>query len=91
MKKQNINVGDKLLCKKNLFNSESTYLIEFEYYYVCEITPTNNNYTDYIYMLICEQYQPVNFRYYGEFCEYFYTKQEERKIKLEKLYEESKS
>ena len=85
MKNQNINVGDKLLCKKYLNIGSSSHFNYGEYYIVsniiieydlyCYIISEDNNYgypfinSDYLYS-------------------HFYTKKEERKIKLNKLINE---
>ena len=83
MKNQNINVGDKLLCKKYLnigssshFNYGEYYIvsniiIEYDYLYIID----NNNYG---YLFINSDY----------LYSHFYTKKEERKIKLNKLINE---
>ena len=96
MKKQNINIGDKLLCKIS-FLSNSTYIIKGKYYYIKYIDIINVARKDYYFyyledfesLVCCDEKELCCDE--KEFCKYFYTKQEERKIKLEKLYEESKS
>ena len=87
MKKQNINIGDKLLCKIS-FLSNSTYIIKGKYYYIKYIDIINVARKDY-YFYYLEDFESLVCCDEKEFCKYFYTKQEERKIKLEKLYEEA--
>ena len=92
MKNQNLNVGDKLLCKKSLSNKNKTviYLIEFKYYYIVDICIyEDGDYIYSIYSICCDiSYQIINFKYEDEFYEYFYRKNEIRKIKLNKLINE---
>jgi len=88
MKNQNLNVGDKLLCKKNL-NELYASFNKNKYYIVYDIKLFDNN-TDYCYYIEFDKKKYYSFRYSVRFFyEHFYTKQEERKIKLEKLYEET--
>ena len=84
MKKQNINKGDRLLCKNNLwcvFNKGEYYYIEYiednvtgSIHNLIYYTKDNNNV---IYPIIDEHF----------FHSHFYTKKEERNMKLTKLNE----
>lgn len=91
MKNQNLKAGDKLLCKKPLVNTYASYLIEFKYYHIYEVSNINEyeDYADYDYAVMCEHCQIVNFRHEDEFHDYFYTEKQVRKIKLLKLNEEA--
>ena len=87
MKIPDIKVGDKLLCKKNLYNS----IIRFyknRYYTVFDIENyiDMNDYTYYIG-------NNISWSFFSEdlLLEHFYNKNDIRKMKLKKLYEESES
>jgi len=83
MKKQNINVGDRLLCKEEI----DKIFIKDKYYYVDDIKNFSTDYSEYFYDLRSEFNTILPFFSESYLHQYFYTKQEERKIKLEKLYE----
>ena len=76
-------VGDKYLCKK----SQS-----FNYYTIIENNYYTIDYLDNIWISVCiDGERGITFTLYSDFgygsyfYNYFYTKQEERKFKLEKL------
>ena len=83
MKKQDINDEDKLLCKKNLLVGANKYLYVDNYYIVMVVYGPY----EYCYYFNDENDRILPFSFsIKEMSEHFYTKQEERKIKLEKIY-----
>ena len=102
MIKQNINIGDKLLCKNDLitdmiYDDTLTDMISFikgKYYEVYDIRIIEDKYTvvdmkdyndTYFYFFISELNKDFSFWYAPYFYEYFYTKNELRTMKLDKL------
>ena len=81
MKNQNLNKGDKLLCKKNYNNSYMRFTKGIEYY-VSAIEINSNDYKYYF----CDDDDLV-ISCVDEICffDFFYIKNGIRKIKLEKL------
>jgi len=92
MKNQNLKVGDILLCKKTYFEESKTCFYVNTY---CTIYFIQNDYPDDNYYYICNynnKNYPYPFRFSNEkIFTYFYTKNEIRKMKLENIYEGSKS
>ena len=86
----NFNEGDKILCKKDLIANYSTHFIECKYYIYHKIL--NDSFKGFACCIFNESngIYPY-FLNKNELLNHFYTKQEERKIKLEKLYEETES
>ena len=82
MKKQNLNIGDKLLCKIDVNKSYLTLTKGVEYI----ILSADIDVLYYKYNIIDDTNK--DFYYIEEFDDYFYTKNEVRKIKLEKLKNE---
>ena len=89
-------VGDKLLCKKDLyitFVKGKKYKIIHSYVnsgshwiYVDGETGDNNETTNLAFWYGEMRSMPLGGKdYLLDICDYFYTKEEERKIKLEKL------
>jgi hypothetical protein len=86
MKKQNLNIGDELLCKKSLFDET---IIDFEsnkYYKIYNIKIFFENI--YVYYMIDINNDIFEFHTEDNLYDYFYTKNEERKIKLNNLINE---
>ena len=84
MKNQNLNVGDKLLCKKDLTTSYSIY--HKDRYYIVHFIINYDD--DYQYLISDDKNTYSSFKYDEEYLyTYFYRKNEVRKIKLKKLYE----
>ena len=101
MKKQNLNIGDELLCKKDyksysrfikgryyIVGNFSIYHHE-EYYYVNYSFFDEYGYDDYIYYIIDESNNFFSVVGEKDLYAYFYTKKEERNIKLTKLNEKT--
>lgn len=89
MKKQNINVGDRLLCKKD-FSDDSNRFRKGRYYLVWDITnDISYDDDDYIYQIEDEQDMLYGFYYSELLCSHFYMKNELRNIKLKKLNEKA--
>ena len=82
MKNQNFNIGDKLLCKIDVNKSYLTLTKGVEYI----ILSADIDVLYYKYNIIDDTNK--DFYYIEEFDDYFYTKNEVRKIKLEKLKNE---
>ena len=87
MKKQNLNIGDSLLCKKNLSLELHNFFNKNKYYIVCFVNIFGD---DYSYDILDEDnivftFLPKHIR------TYFYTKREVRNIKLKKINEETES
>lgn len=80
MKEQNLNIGDTLLCKLN-----NKVLIKGKSYVICDIIEVSIILNDYIYYISTGSYELLSFWQEFLLYEYFYTKKEERKIKLERL------
>ena len=85
MDKQNINIGDKLLCKNSYYNYTEVFYKDREY----EIVNTNNYYSNF-YSLKEKNNKKLLYLRKVDFYDVFYTKQEERKIKLNKLKNDEK-
>ena len=85
MKKQNINIGDKLLCKKD-FSDLSYRFLKGRYYLVWNIiNDIVYDNEDYIYQIEAEQEISYDFYFEKILYDHFYSNSELRKIKLEKL------
>ena len=96
MKNQNLNKGDKLLCKKDSFYSNYVLTEGIEYEILSIIVnyiPTYNHYSiigDYNYYIKDDDGE-LCLIYETDFYDFFCSKNELRKIKLTKIYEESES
>jgi len=94
MKEQNLNIGDELICKR-IFHPNFEYYILNSCYTVYDIKFFNidnkffNIDNAYYYMTIGNEKMNIVCSY-EDIYTYFYTKNETRKIKLQKLHEESK-
>ena len=87
---KNIKIGDRLLCKKSLFNSSMTYFYAREYYTINEIQSESDG--EYSYYIIDNNGYTMPFSFNNNtLYAYFYTKQEMRHMKLKKIYEETES
>ena len=86
MKKQNINIGDKLLCKDNLYEIFKKY----KYYYVDNVIDFSTDNSEYFYDIRTEYDTILPFFQEEYLYTYFYRKNEVRKKKLEKINEEAK-
>ena len=85
MKKQNINKGDRLLCKEDFSGAFKKY----KYYYVDNFKKYSTNNIDYFYYIRTETNAVLPFYNEEYFYEFFCTKKEERNIKLTKLNEKT--
>lgn len=79
---KNFKIGDKLLCKKAV-KSRITVLTEGDYYIIKDITHKDGYNCHHIE---CNNHEIVRFNTIYMLYEWFYTKIEERKMKLEKIY-----
>jgi len=90
MKNQNFNIGDKLLCKIDVNKSYLTLTKGVEYIILSAdfdvLLSADIDVLYYKYNIIDDTNK--DFYYIEEFDDYFYTKNEVRKIKLEKLKNE---
>ena len=98
MKNQNLNIGDKLLCK-NYLKTEYSRLIEGDYYLLvdfeifnheeyCDVNYTfydEYNYDDYVYYIDDNNHHSFSILDEKDLYKYFYKKNEIRNMKLEKL------
>lgn len=90
MKKQNINKGDKLLCKEGFTSSMINFYKNKEYSIRdIKLTDHNYDYDDYVYEFIDENNKIFTIWYEDELYNYFYTEKEVRKFKLKQLNEEA--
>jgi len=97
MDKQNLNIGDKLLCKNDLKSlvSNNTSLLFFKkgkYYVVDEIRLINDifvDYNEYFYYIIDDNNERYSFWMERYLYTYFYTKNEIRSMKLNEINEGS--
>ena len=86
MKKQNLNIGDKLLCREGIHIKEFTYFYANKSYNIGFIEIRND---DYCYYITDENDRYYRFSINSDYLySHFYTKKEERKIKLNKLINE---
>jgi len=86
MKKQNLNIGDKLLCKKSIH----AYFNKDEYYYIGDIRIINTfRYEEYIYEIKIDNVVGVSIGNDITLYNHFYKKNEVRRIKLKTLNEKS--
>ena len=85
----NINLGDRLLCKKTFYDMSYPYFCANEYcniYFIQKDDPV-----DYYYYISDKDFKKYAFSFSDKkLFEYFYTNQEIREIKLNKIYEEAK-
>ena len=79
--KKNLKIGDKLLCKKTIYyrQEKDIDLIENEFYTIAEI----NSYAIKNILWFSIKHTTTSYLYYV--WDYFYTPQEERKLKLKQL------
>jgi len=87
MKNQNLKVGDNLLCKYNIININKNFKID-KYYAMISIYIISNTISGvdfYYYYLFDDDDNLILFCGEEDLYEYFYTKQEERKRKLDKI------
>jgi len=85
MKKQNLKIGDSLLCKKNLSNSNMIYFLKGNEYEVCDIKIDWDDETDYAYFILDDNKNDVLFMIQEDIDALFLNKMEMRKMKLKKL------
>ena len=88
MKNQNLNKGDKILCKNDIHNSRINFTKGIEYYIVA-IEHKNDNYDDdgsnYYYYISDDNSQIIVSENERLIYNYFYTNQEVRNMKLKKI------
>jgi len=84
MKKQNLKIGDRLLCKESFFDSDDPYFHVDDYCIIYYIQKYVTN--EYYYYISDENNKRYPFRFSPDLLlTYFYTKQEIRNMKLKKL------
>ena len=96
MKNKNLKVGDKLLCIQDHINNKISISKDQEYEIV-EITlnyweELDNDDDEVCYYIYDDNYSSIEINIDEDMNKYFYTKQDIRKIKIEKLnniYEKS--
>lgn len=77
-----LNIGDKLLCKKDNLTIFSLFT-ELKYYTVDNMILIGPDY--YMYSIRCDSNYIINFKTDYQINNYFYNEKEIRKMKLEKL------
>jgi len=84
MFKQNLKIGDKLLCKIDYWTTK-IYFFEGREYNICDIEIDYADENDYAYFIMDENKNRVLFMILDDLDSFFYTKKEVRNIKIKKL------
>ena len=96
MRNQNLNVGEKLSCKKDYINNKIS-IRKDEEYEISDIAINDSSLIDgdenviYYYYILDDNNSKIEIRNDEDMNRYFYTNQEVRNMKLKKIYEESES